>query len=118
MTNLNKIMPIMHLKESIMKIIMKFTNFNEVNENYGQIWNFQQVLKNNWKYTLWISAFLKENFFSDASILVVWDRNKIENYLEFDVVELIINQCLSLGTSLFSYANRVVVLNANDDYQV
>ena len=62
--------------------------------------------------------FLKENFFSDASILVVWDRNKIENYLEFDVVELIINQCLSLGTSLFSYANRVVVLNANDDYQV
>ena len=36
MTNLNKIMKIMHLKESIMTIIMKFTNFNEVNENYKQ----------------------------------------------------------------------------------
>ena len=29
-------MAFMHLKESIMKIVMKFTNFNEVNENYGQ----------------------------------------------------------------------------------
>ena len=36
MTNLNKIMTIMHLKLSVMKIIMKFANFNEVNENYGQ----------------------------------------------------------------------------------
>ena len=36
MTNLNKIMTIMHLKESITKIIMKFTNFNDFNENYGQ----------------------------------------------------------------------------------
>ena len=37
----------MHLKESIMKIIMKFTNFNDVDENYGQKRNLQQVLKNN-----------------------------------------------------------------------
>ena len=36
MTNLNKIMTIIHLKESIKKIIMKFTNFNEVKENYSQ----------------------------------------------------------------------------------
>ena len=27
---------IMHLKELITEIIMKFKNFNEVNENYGQ----------------------------------------------------------------------------------
>ena len=29
-------MKIMHLKKSVMTIIMKFTDFNEVNENYGQ----------------------------------------------------------------------------------
>ena len=29
-------MKIMHLKESIMTIVMKFANFNEVNEDYGQ----------------------------------------------------------------------------------
>ena len=29
-------MTIMHWKKSIMKKIMKFTNFNDVNENYGK----------------------------------------------------------------------------------
>ena len=30
----------------------EISNFNEVNENYGQKWNLQQILKNNWKYTI------------------------------------------------------------------
>ena len=61
-------MKIMHLKKSVMTIIMKFTDFNEVNENYGQKWNLQGVLKSNWKYTIWISAFLKENVFSSVML--------------------------------------------------
>ena len=61
-------MKIMHLKESIMTIIMKFTNFNEVNENYKQKLNLQGALKSNWKYTIWTSAFLKENVFSSVML--------------------------------------------------
>ena len=30
-----------------MKMTLKFTNFNEINVNYGQ-----NVLKNNWKYKI------------------------------------------------------------------
>ena len=67
-TNLNKIMTIMPLKESIMKTIMKFTNFNDVDKNSGQKWNLQQVLKNNWNYTIWIWVFLKENFFGSVML--------------------------------------------------
>ena len=67
-TNLNKIVTIMHLKESIMKTIMKFTNFNDFNKNSGQKWNLQQVLKNNWNCTIWIWAFLKEYFFSSVML--------------------------------------------------
>ena len=67
-TNLNKIMTIMPLKESIMKTIMKFTNFNDVDKNSGQKWNLQQVLKNNWNYTIWIWALLKENFFGSVML--------------------------------------------------
>ena len=37
-------MTIMHLKESIMKIIMKFTNFNDVIENYGQKRNLKNFI--------------------------------------------------------------------------
>ena len=48
--------------------VMKFTNFNDVNMNYGQKLNLQQVLKNNWKHTIWISAFSKENFFSSVML--------------------------------------------------
>ena len=59
---------IMHLKELITEIIMKFTNFNEVNENYGQEWNFQRVLKSTSKYAISISAFLKENILSSVML--------------------------------------------------
>ena len=67
-TNLNKIMIIMPLKESIMKTIMKFTNVNDVDKNSDQNWNLQQFLKNNWNCTIWIWAFLKENFFSSVML--------------------------------------------------
>ena len=33
---MKKFNKIMHFKELITERIMKFTNFNEVNENYGQ----------------------------------------------------------------------------------
>ena len=59
---------IMHLKELITEIIMKFTNFNEVNENYGQEWNLQRVLKSTSKYAISISAFLKENILSSVML--------------------------------------------------
>ena len=59
---------IMHLKELITEIIMKFTNCNEVNENYGQEWNLQRVLKSTSKYAISISAFLKENILSSVML--------------------------------------------------
>ena len=65
---MKKFNKIMHFKELITERIMKFTNFNEVNENYGQEWNLQRVLKSISKYAISKSAFSKENILSSVML--------------------------------------------------
>ena len=56
-------MTIMHWKKSIMKKIMKFTNFNDVNENYGKNWicykSWKIIGSTQYKYKLFYRKLLR-----------------------------------------------------------